>query len=475
MHIFARSKWGVISRRSTTSERVRSELTRTRVREKHGDKRLAVLDVLEVRGLIGSFLGEVAVTAGGVAAARRQSDLFGESAWVDFAVAGDSTDEEPTHVCGGTGSLDTGMALGASQDQPGRPTETDILSMACRVDSLSDLLSADAPGLNSLPSTINSTLLASAFDDVVPRMHGDFRTLPLLPPAGGGAGSSGFVAATNGVTVQRDSEIEIPSRGNLLSANRRISAEPFVPPIQPTANGLNDSSQAESSASLPAVGVAGVESGGGSADRTDGSADNTDDSGAWMRASAGGGGVETPQSANAGPGALGFEMPGQDCSIDAPPGQSGEAGGPPGLGADFATLNSKPSTPVVPPCAPPGPMSFSAADPLFVLNWNDGLVMAPGVAEYDQPDQWQDLRAQVYGATVSSYSWDTSQASSATCVTGSSSQRLQFKWNTVTGSTWLTNTITVTATMTDQSTKQMTLTFKVAPGTAAFGCTSVAL
>ena len=44
--------------------------------------------------------------------------------------------------------------------------------------------------------------------------------------------------------------------------------------------------------------------------------------------------------------------------------------------------------------------------------------MAPGVVEFDQANDWQDLRAQVYGATVSSYSWNLSQARSATCITG---------------------------------------------------------
>jgi RHS repeat-associated protein len=97
-----------------------------------------------------------------------------------------------------------------------------------------------------------------------------------------------------------------------------------------------------------------------------------------------------------------------------------------------------------------------------VLNWENahGLVAFPNVIEYDQPGQWVELRAQVYGATVQSYSWDLSQAGRAGCVTDSNTYKLRFMWNgysPIEG----TQQVTVTATMTDSSTQQLTLTFKL--------------
>ncbi|MBI3461477.1 MAG: RHS repeat protein, partial [Planctomycetes bacterium] len=103
---------------------------------------------------------------------------------------------------------------------------------------------------------------------------------------------------------------------------------------------------------------------------------------------------------------------------------------------------------------------------MFVLNWNDGLVMFPGVREYEIPafsmNRTIDLRAQVYGATVQSYSWDLSQASNAGCAIGQNTYRLQFGWSVASpGTSETTNTITVAATMTDSTTQSLSLTFVI--------------
>ncbi len=89
--------------------------------------------------------------------------------------------------------------------------------------------------------------------------------------------------------------------------------------------------------------------------------------------------------------------------------------------------------------------------------------MFPNVIEFDQAGESVELRSQVYGATVQSYSWDTSQAARAGCVTGASTYKLQFRW-TAGSSVETTERIMITATMTDLTTQQQTLNFRVAPG-----------
>ncbi len=101
--------------------------------------------------------------------------------------------------------------------------------------------------------------------------------------------------------------------------------------------------------------------------------------------------------------------------------------------------------------------------------------MFPDVKEFEpaigvQTGPTVDLRAQVYGATVQSYSWNLSQAPKAVCVSGQNSYRLQFGWSFASMSpAESTNTITVTATMTDQSTMTQTLTFIVRENTNPCG------
>ncbi|MBI3464991.1 MAG: RHS repeat protein, partial [Planctomycetes bacterium] len=103
---------------------------------------------------------------------------------------------------------------------------------------------------------------------------------------------------------------------------------------------------------------------------------------------------------------------------------------------------------------------------MYILNWEDALVAFPGVIEYDKGGDWVELRAQVYGATVQSYSW----TGGGGCASGANTYKFRFMWNDA-SSTETTNTVTLTATMTDQTTLQQTLTFKVPPRSAQ-GCPS---
>src|SRR5207302_10390477 len=103
----------------------------------------------------------------------------------------------------------------------------------------------------------------------------------------------------------------------------------------------------------------------------------------------------------------------------------------------------------------------SSKDPMWVLDVNKAIVVTPGVPENEFSTWTMDLRAQVAGATVSTYSWDTSQAADATSISGSSTYRLQFTWGNFSGAA-RTDTITITETATDNSQLSQTLTFKVA-------------
>ena len=63
-----------------------------------------------------------------------------------------------------------------------------------------------------------------------------------------------------------------------------------------------------------------------------------------------------------------------------------------------------------------------------VLDWNDGIVLYPGVTEYDKPGDAVDVRAQVSGGAVATYAWNLAQAPDATSATGQSTYDLNFSW-----------------------------------------------
>ena len=112
-----------------------------------------------------------------------------------------------------------------------------------------------------------------------------------------------------------------------------------------------------------------------------------------------------------------------------------------------------------PSFTPPG-LNGGWPDPLWVLDANDGIVLTPGVIE-DEYSTWAvDLRAQVSGGTVQTYSWDLSNAPAATNITGQSTHRLQFTWASFMNGV-SENTIVCTTTNTDSTVQTQTLTFRV--------------
>jgi hypothetical protein len=82
-----------------------------------------------------------------------------------------------------------------------------------------------------------------------------------------------------------------------------------------------------------------------------------------------------------------------------------------------------------------------------VWDANNGLVVSPGVTQFDFSTYSVDLHADATDLGVT-YSWDTSQAPDATSITGASTYRLQFTWASFTG----THTDSVTITVTDPNT-----------------------
>jgi hypothetical protein len=99
-------------------------------------------------------------------------------------------------------------------------------------------------------------------------------------------------------------------------------------------------------------------------------------------------------------------------------------------------------------------------DPLYVLDVNKGITINPAVAEQEFSGWSMTLDAQVSGATVSTYSWNVTNAPDASNVTGSATYQLQFAWASFTGSA-RTDTISITETPTVGSAVTQTLTFSV--------------
>ncbi len=142
---------------------------------------------------------------------------------------------------------------------------------------------------------------------------------------------------------------------------------------------------------------------------------------------------------------------------------SAPAPSPPSLaGKGVGGLGSSSGSPDAPHPAGPGPHGHKASshDPMWVLDANKAIVLNQNVAENDFSNWNEDLRAQVSGATVSTYSWNLTNAPDAGSVTGSNTYRLQFTWNSFTGAA-RTDTISVTETPTVGNPITQTYTFKV--------------
>ncbi len=104
--------------------------------------------------------------------------------------------------------------------------------------------------------------------------------------------------------------------------------------------------------------------------------------------------------------------------------------------------------------------------PVYTLDENDGSVLFPGADQLAALNGAVDLRAQVSGTTVSSYSWNTSGLTDAVAgsITGTGTYRLQFNWK-ATVATAKADTVTLTVTGTGGLQEVQTYTFWVPAGT----------
>jgi hypothetical protein len=127
---------------------------------------------------------------------------------------------------------------------------------------------------------------------------------------------------------------------------------------------------------------------------------------------------------------------------------SNQAGNNPGLIGTVNTQASPVTTPSQPrnshtgggtdnppggPTLPPRRPNRRTRDPLFVLDAQNAIVLDPNVIKHDYSTYNVDLRAQVSGASVQSYTWTFDNSTDYTNVTGTYSYDLQFRWGTFTG------------------------------------------
>ena len=93
----------------------------------------------------------------------------------------------------------------------------------------------------------------------------------------------------------------------------------------------------------------------------------------------------------------------------------------------------------------PAAMGSFSHFPLYTLDYNNGVVLFPGVTQLATLNAPEDLRAQVRDTAVSSYSWDTTHMGDATGFAGTSTYDFTFKWKSnvpAPQSDWVTLTVT---------------------------------
>jgi RHS repeat-associated protein len=143
---------------------------------------------------------------------------------------------------------------------------------------------------------------------------------------------------------------------------------------------------------------------------------------------------------------------------------------PGGAGAVHAPAGVPPITPPArlphvsaPPVTnlTPSGQGPSKGDPLYVLDFNNGLTLPTNVTLNNFANWPVDLLAQTSGVTVSSYTWNVSQAPDLLHVSGTLTANLQGTWNNYSGPA-RSDKITLTETPTAGSPITQTYNFQVA-------------
>jgi hypothetical protein len=354
-------------------------------RPKHADRKLPALDLLEYRQTVSDTffvsLQAAGVSLLGAIAVERARDPFGLTNPLDISISGGS-DRPPVPVHGGQGASTLLSAVVAGNAQPdssrvggigragleeptGRPSES----------KTNDAAASDfADGL--------PVVLDSAVDEPAPRSHGVIRKLKLAPPASVVGASTTFTADT-ATPSPSGAQFEIPQPVEAPAAREAVPAPPARPIIPATANGGDSKAPSVSTNAAAIVASRGASAPGSTAPSTGHSTNPGADA---LRLAtidgtdiAGSDNMVSSQAAGSTFGSGGV-IP---CPITTSPGQSG--GGPIGTSCEPQMLLSSSSLPV--------------------LNWesNHGLVMFPGVIEYDQPLQWVDLRSTAHRSPLTSF------------------------------------------------------------------------
>jgi RHS repeat-associated protein len=102
--------------------------------------------------------------------------------------------------------------------------------------------------------------------------------------------------------------------------------------------------------------------------------------------------------------------------------------------------------------------------PMYVLDNNSGVVLYPGVQQPAAFDAKVDLKAQVSGATVSTYNWDTSALSGAVSISGTSTYELTFTWTHTNPGAPHSSAVTLSVTDTNSHIETYTYDFWVPTG-----------
>jgi hypothetical protein len=151
---------------------------------------------------------------------------------------------------------------------------------------------------------------------------------------------------------------------------------------------------------------------------------------------------------------------GQGAVFDGPGSQPATPASAAGRGRSVAPATVSPTPPYRPPPPPRHrPPGHGVGDPLYVLDAINGLVLSQDATQTDFAGAPADLRAQVSGANVSTYTWTFSNPNDVTNVTGLGTYDLQFKWGSFTDTR--TETVSVTT-----GTETQTIEFSVI-GTAS--------
>jgi RHS repeat-associated protein len=139
---------------------------------------------------------------------------------------------------------------------------------------------------------------------------------------------------------------------------------------------------------------------------------------------------------------------------DGDPGASSSGGALPGSTPDPVTGNGSGAS-----------QSSFAFFPMYVLDNNSGVVLYPGVQQLATLSAKVDLRAQVSGATVSTYNWDTSGLTDANTISGTSTYELKFTWTTENPGAPHSDAVTLSVTDTNSHSETYTYDFWVGDNT----------